>query len=215
MLIHYHGHSEFLIHTALGHRILTDPYSPEMTGYPAKEVEAEIVTVSHGHEDHAFLEKVKGGPVVISSEGAHTPIDGITIRTMQSYHDEEKGAKRGLNLLTRIEAENLTVAHLGDLGCALNEEQLAFLNGVDILMVPVGGFFTIGPGDAAALCRRLSPRIVIPMHYRTAMGGFVQIQEVQPFLDAMLPVSPRHMPLIRVTRGDLGEQPALAVLNVQ
>ncbi len=215
MLIAYHGHSEFLLRTDAGHRILTDPYSPEMTGYPAKEVEADVVCMSHGHEDHAWLQKVKGSPVALSAAGVHTPKGGVVIRSMAAFHDEAQGEKRGQTLLTRIEADNLTIAHLGDVGCALTPEQADFLRGVDILMIPVGGFFTIGPEEAADMCALLKPRIVIPMHYLNEKGGFARIQEVGPFLDAMLPVKPVSMPLVRVTKGDLSEQPPLIVLDIR
>lgn len=215
MLLTYHGHSEFLLTTNAGLRILTDPYSPEMTGYPAKEVEADVVCVSHGHEDHAWLQKVTGSPVVLRTEGVHTPSDGVTVRSMAAFHDDAEGKKRGQTLLTRIEAEGLSAAHLGDIGGPLTAQQHDFLRHADILFIPVGGFYTIGPKEAAALCAALAPRIVIPMHYNTELGGFPEIQDLRPFLDAMLPLRPVRMPLARITRGDLSEQPRLIVLDVR
>lgn len=215
MLITYHGHSEFLIKTDAGPRILTDPYSPQMTGYPERELSADIVCVSHAHEDHAWLQKVKGNPVVLTDQGVHTPAEGIVIRSIPAFHDDAQGQKRGQTLLTRIEADGLVLAHLGDIGCPLTQEQTNFLRGVDILMIPVGGFFTIDSVQAKEMCSSLAPHIVIPMHYNTKQGGFPQIRDVTPFLNAMAPVKPVHMPLVRVTRGDLSEQPRLIVLDVR
>lgn len=213
MLITYHGHSEFLLETAAGLRILTDPYLPEMVGYAPRRVTADLVTVSHRHEDHAYLDKVDGSPLVLRTEGAHAA-PGVTVRMLPAFHDDARGAKRGVTLLTRVETEGLVVAHLGDLGCMPSDEQLAFLTGVSVMLLPVGGFYTVGPALAADIVRQTQPRVVIPMHYRNEKGGFEAIGTVQPFLDAMRPAVPRRMPLMRVTSDDLSQQPALAVLDI-
>jgi L-ascorbate metabolism protein UlaG (beta-lactamase superfamily) len=147
------GHACFLIETADGTRIVTDPFNEEV-GYPLPAVEAEIVTVSHQHFDHNAVAVVRGRPHV------------------STFHDAEQGAKRGANVVFVIEADGLRICHLGDLGHLLNEEQLRRIGRVDVLLVPVGGTFTIDAGQAAETVAALRPRIAVPMHYKTDYINF-------------------------------------------
>lgn len=214
MLITYHGHSEFLIETADGYRILTDPYNAA-TGYPIRKVAADVVTISHGHGDHAEVSKVTGAPLVLRDPGPHSLPHGVKIRGYHSFHDDHHGEQRGSNLCFLIQADGLTVAHLGDIGDMPDAALTQALNKVDILMLPVGGHYTIDAQQAVTLARQSGARVVIPMHFRTALGGYSVIATSEAFEQLMSPPAPAHYPLLRVTKGDLSEQPSCVVLEIK
>ena len=180
MLIRHIGHAEFLIELESGYRIVTDPYDAGC-GYPVRKEKADAVLVSHHHHDHDAVENVGGTPQVIDAAGQYTLAKGVTVTALEAFHDDAQGAKRGKTLLFLLEAEGLRVAHLGDLGCGLNAEQAKALRNPDILMIPVGGFFTIGPDEAAAICAQLQPRVTVPMHYRRGEMGFSVLTPVEAF----------------------------------
>lgn len=214
MLIAYHGHSEFCLTAADGFCLLTDPYDARV-GYPMGEYRCDAVTVSHGHYDHCFTQKALGAPAIVDSEGIWRVAPEVTVTAIPSVHDNEGGAKRGKNLLMKIEMDGLTLAHLGDQGCPLTPEQLDALGKIDILMIPVGGFYTIDAAEALDICLAVKPRIVIPMHYKTAVNADWPITDEKPFLRLLGSESIAAMPLLRVTRGDLSEQPSLALLEAR
>ncbi len=211
MLILHHGHSEFLLETENGFRILTDPFDAHV-GYPMKKVNCDAVTVSHGHGDHCFVEKAEGSIVVADAQGVTHLSSHVKAIGIPCFHDECEGQKRGKNLIFIIEAEGLRIAHLGDLG-AWDDALIQAIGHVDILLVPVGGFYTIDAASAAEICRRIAPRIVIPMHYKTAVNADWPITPVTDFLALMNAQDAPQMPLLRVTKEDLSEQPALIVLS--
>lgn len=212
MLITYHGHSEFYLEGASGFALLTDPYDGHV-GYPMGEYRADAVTVTHGHGDHNFTAKALGTPAIIDSEGEWYPAPDVKITAIPSVHDDAGGSKRGKNLLMKIEMEGLTLAHLGDQGAPLTPEQRRVLGRVDILMIPVGGFYTIDAAAAADMAKQIAPRIVIPMHYKTKVNADWPITDETPFLRLMNAPALEPMPLLRVTKQDLSEQPALALLR--
>lgn len=211
MLILHHGHSEFLLETEEGVRILTDPFDAHV-GYPMKKVACDAVTVSHGHGDHCFVEKAEGSIVVADEAGVTYLTRDITARGIATFHDECEGQKRGKNLIFVIEADGLRIAHLGDLG-AWDDAVVRAIGQVDILLVPVGGYYTIDAASAATLCKMLSPRIIIPMHYKTAVNADWPIAPVTDFLSLMNAQTAPQMPLLRVTKADLSEHPGLIVLS--
>lgn len=214
MLITYHGHSQFLLETAGGYRILTDPYNAA-TGYPMADVQADAVTVSHGHGDHAEVSKVQGSPAILRDPGPHALPQGIRVTGHPSFHDARHGALRGQNLCFVIQADGLSVAHLGDIGDLPDAALAKALRGIDVLMLPVGGHYTIDAAQAAQIARASGARIVIPMHYRSGQGGYDVLSTVDAFERLMTPPAPSHQPLLRVTRGDLSEQPRCVVLDMQ
>ena len=211
MLITYHGHSEFYLETAGGFSLITDPYDAHV-GYPMVSKAADAVTVSHGHGDHSFVEKVLGAPAIIDSAGEWHPAPDVRITAIPSVHDDADGAKRGKNLIMKIEMDGLTLAHLGDQGVKLTAEQVKALGRVDIMMVPVGGFYTVDAKTAREIVDQVNPRVVIPMHYKTDVNAGWPIGDETEFLRLMGAEGLAPLPLLRVTRGDLSEQPALALL---
>ena len=214
MLITYHGHSEFYLEGADGFALLTDPYDGHV-GYPMGTYRADAVTVTHGHGDHAFVAKATGTPAIIDSAGIWHPASEVRVVALPSVHDDAGGKKRGPNLIMKIEMEGLTLAHLGDQGAPLTQEQLSALGTVDVLMIPVGGFFTIDAKTAVETVRALRPRVVIPMHYKTAANADWPIADEREFLALKGQPGLEPLPLLRITRGDLSEQPALALMLPQ
>jgi len=145
--------------------VITDPFSPE-TGYTLGKPSAQIVTVSHNHPGHSYVEGISGEPKIIKGPGEYEISDVITLG-LATYHDHEHGSIRGKNTVYLIDLDDIMVCHLGDLGYVLTAEQAAKLETVDVLLVPVGGGSTIDASQAAEIVRRLEPKIVIPMHYKT------------------------------------------------
>ena len=211
MLIYHHAHSEFLIETAAGFRILTDPFDGNV-GYPMHDVRCDAVTVSHGHGDHSYTDKAKGAQVIADRPGKITLATGVTATGIPCWHDDKQGALRGANLIFLIEADGLRVAHFGDLG-AWDEALAEKLGGIDIALVPVGGHYTIDAAAAAKLTERIQPRMIIPMHYKTKANAGWPIAALDDCLPAFRAESAPRMPLLRVTREDLSEQPRIAVLE--
>ena len=186
MEIKYLGHSCFRLK---GKKtiIITDPYQDKI-GLSLPRVSADIVTVSHQHEDHNNFQAVggtvrRGKPFVIDGPGEYE-IGHVFVNGIASWHDKEKGKERGKNTIYLITLENMRIVHLGDLGGMLSEKKLETINGVDILFVPVGGKYTINAKEAVKLVDKIQPNIVIPMHY-AAKGLAFNLDPVDLFLKEM------------------------------
>ncbi len=173
--IRYWGHACFTM-TAGGKTLLIDPYN-EKVGYEPFKVAPDVVAISHEHFDHADTSWLQGKPEVVrglASDGSVASIDRTVgpfhLRTVAAHHwDDEANAQRGNNAIFVIKISGLTVVHLGDLGRVLDEKQVAAIGRPDVLLVPVGGFYTIDAAAAEQVVRKLRPRgYVVPMHYRTA-----------------------------------------------
>jgi L-ascorbate metabolism protein UlaG (beta-lactamase superfamily) len=181
MLVKYLAHASFLITSRDGIKIITDPYTVgKGLNYNPIDVSADIVTRSHGHDDHNNTRAVKGNPQILTEAGTKT-IKGITFKAVPAFHDEAGGTKRGTNLLFCFKLDDLVLCHLGDLGHPLSPAQLAELGKVDVIFIPVGGFYTVNAAEAAAVADSLQPRIIFPMHYKTAKSTY-PIAEVDDFL---------------------------------
>lgn len=211
MLIYHHAHSEFLIETAQGFRILTDPFDAHV-GYPMHDVQCDAITVSHGHGDHSYIDKAKSAQVIADHAGKITLATGVTATGIPCYHDDQQGKLRGSNLIFIIEADGLRLAHFGDLG-AWDEALAQQLTDIDIALVPVGGYYTMDAAVAAQLMARIKPRMIIPMHYKTAANSAWPIAALEDCLPALGAESAPRMPLLRVTKEDLSEQPRIAILE--
>lgn len=212
MEIKYLGHAGFLVSTKSA-AVVIDPFDPKMVGFAYPKVSADIVLVTHQHPDHNNVAAVGGNPFVISGPGEYE-VKGIKVDGLASYHDDKNGAERGRNTVYLIRAEGLSLLHGGDLGHPLLEDQLEHLGEVHILLLPVGGFYTIGPEAAAALVAQVEPKIVIPMHYRTEKHGtgFKELVGVDDFLKEM-GGTPRYEKTLKVKRESLPEEMEVVVLQ--
>lgn len=162
--ITYHGHSMFKITSDTGQTIVTDPYDEKIKPV-LPDVSADIVTVSHDHFDHSNTGLVKGNPEIIKTKDKRI-FDGIEIEGIDSYHDPQKGSLRGKNIIFMIEIDSLMITHLGDLGHIPDDSSLKILTKTDVLMIPVGGIYTINAREAYNLTGMIEPGVVIPMHYK-------------------------------------------------
>ncbi len=181
MKIKYLGHAAFVIISDSGLKIITDPYttSPDLT-YGEISEPADIVTVSHNHPDHCNVAAVGGNPEVLRrAESAKAR--GISFKGISSYHDDERGRMKGGNIIFCFAVDGIWLCHLGDLGHRLDDKQLAEIGTVDIVFIPVGGYYTIDATVATEVCDQLKPKVIIPMHYRTEKG-IPRIAGVEEFL---------------------------------
>lgn len=166
MKVKWLGHASFLITSDKGTKIITDPYK---TGgginYGEIHESADIVTISHEHGDHNNVGSVSGQPQVFKG-GAPVEIKGVKFTGISTYHDENKGKDCGLNTIVCMEMDGIRLCHLGDLGHPLSPQDIAQIGKVDILLVPVGGFFTIDAVVASEVSTKLRPKVIIPMHFK-------------------------------------------------
>ena len=163
MEIKYLGHSSFFIKTKNA-KIVTDPFSSQATGMKFPKTEADIVTISHAHDDHNSLEGIKETPLVIDWPGEFEKNE-VRITGFQTFHDKKQGEERGLNTMYKFEAENMSILHCGDLGHILEDAVVESIGTVDILLIPTGGFYTISPEEAVKVINEIEPSIIIPMHF--------------------------------------------------
>jgi len=166
--------------------VVTDPYTPGAFGlnYAPINVEADIVTVSHDHADHNNVAAVKGEPDVAKGGGIHN-VKGVAFQGIDCYHDNSSGSQRGTNTIFCFSLDGIRVCHLGDLGHTLMPEDQAEIGPVDVLLIPVGGNFTIDATVASETCRLLKPRVVIPMHYRNERCPDFPVAGVDDFVSRM------------------------------
>lgn len=209
MEIQYLGHSSFRIKSKL-QTVITDPFSSKATGLKFPKVEADIVTLSHDHEDHNAKQAVEGNPKIISGPGEYE-IGGVSIFGIHSYHDSASGKERGPNTIYVFTLENMTVCHLGDLGHKLTDQQLDQIGNVDVLLVPVGGVYTIDAGVANEVVSQIEPKIVIPMHYKQA-GLVYDLESVDHFIKE-IGIEPIRDSKLSITVDKFSEEMQLVILE--
>lgn len=180
MKIQYLGHSSFLLASSDGLTIVTDPYSPEV-GFRMPEIEADVVTVSHHHFDHDYVKAVGGNPRVIDGAGSYD-VKGVHIEGVSSFHDEVGGKKRGANTIFKFSMDGMTVCHFGDIGEPYSKELIEKIRPADVILIPVGGNYTINAKTAKDYVNGVDPKVVIPMHYRVK-GGKIDIGNLEQFTD--------------------------------
>ncbi|MFH1646881.1 MAG: MBL fold metallo-hydrolase [Chloroflexota bacterium] len=210
MKIKWLAHAAFLITAADGTRIITDPYQT-MDALRHGEIKesADIVTTSHDHHDHNNVAAVGGNPQVV--RGTVTA-RGINIRAIPTTHDDTGGSQRGKNTIFCFEIDGLNVCHAGDLGHVLTEAQVKAVGKVDVLMVPVGGYFTIDAKAATKVCDQLKPRVIIPMHFKSDKLDF-PISGVEDFLKSKGNVTRVGGSEIEISAATLPTSPRIMVLK--
>jgi len=190
--------------------LTTDPFN-EKTGLKPPNFETDIITVSHDHYDHNNTKSLRGDKFIIDSAGEYD-VKGILIYGVESYHDEVEGKERGKNIIFRIEMDNISITHLGDLGHKLNSKQLEILTGTDILLIPVGGKYTLDAKKAVEVTSQIEPRIVIPMHYKTPNLTF-NIDGVDKFIKE-IGIKPTEEEKLKISKRDLPQEDMeLVILN--
>lgn len=214
MEIKYLGHASFLIKTKTA-KIVTDPFDPQMVGLKFPKVEAEIITISHQHQDHNRADLVLGSPTVFDWPGEFEKM-GVRIFGFKTYHDKEKGEKRGENIIFKIETEGVSLVHCGDLGLIPSDDFLDKLGTVDILFLPTGGFYTIDASEAYELVRKIEPTIVIPMHYnhpKLNQEVFGALSPVEEFTKKFGIEKPQTLPKLIYKKGEEEGEMKVVVLE--
>ena len=179
MKIEYLGHSCFALTNAQGIKIITDPYTG--VGYELpQDLYADILTVSHGHFDHNYTTAVKGVKRVFDTP-VNERVADVAIQGFSTYHDDKQGALRGKNVVFIMEIDGIRVCHLGDLGEPHTKTLAERIGKVDVLLIPVGGRYTIDAAQAKVFVENIAPKIVIPMHYRP-QDGTIDITDAKAFL---------------------------------
>lgn len=189
MKIEWIGHACFRLTAQDGTVVITDPYD-ESVGIEMIPIKADLITMSHEHHDHNETGMIVGNPV-IARGGGLASVSGITARAVNSWHDDAQGAKRGANFIRIFDVDGLKIVHMGDQGCMPDADVLEEIAGVDVMMIPVGGTYTVDAEGAKAIIEAAKPRCVIPMHVKTAhcpypiakVGDFLMLmgaQDVQP-----------------------------------
>jgi L-ascorbate metabolism protein UlaG (beta-lactamase superfamily) len=218
MEITYCGHSCFKLKAKDGMVIYIDPFNSEMVGLPLPKDVADVLIMSHQHEDHNAASVITG-PVkrqstfVIDKEGEYE-IAGVQISAMRTYHDKETGAERGKNLVTAIVMDGLNVVHLGDLGHKLSDSQVEKLGSVDVLMAPVGGHFTLDIEGIMEVVKEIQPSYVIPMHYKVSGGKIEELTPLESFLEKnKLPVTPEAVHKAKIEESSLPDDTQILLMN--
>ena len=172
MTLTWLGHSCFVLES-YGFRVLLDPFR-DIPGLPDICMEADAVYCSHGHFDHAYTDEVT------LTSGKVNP---FTVQEIDSFHDDKGGALRGRNMIRAFTSEGLTVVHLGDLGQPLTGEQVEKIGRCDVLLLPVGGTYTIDMRQAKAVAEAVNPHVIVPMHFREGRTGLEILTTREEFLN--------------------------------
>ena len=218
MEIKYIGHSCFRI-KGKDTAIAIDPYNPKMTGYKLPSLEADVVLTSHDHGDHAYVKGVKGYKLLIETPGEYE-VAGTFVYGVRTYHDANQGKDRGSNTIFQIVMDGFNLLHLGDLGHELTTETLERISNIDVLMIPVGGTYTINAKTAVKVISSIEPGIIIPMHYQTKdlTGLGDKIDDLKVFLEEMGVEDSgvqRVEKLTLKTKSDIPEESEVYILSPQ
>jgi len=212
MKIKWLGHSSFLVTSDGGVKIITDPYATGMgIDYDQIQESADVVLVSHAHPDHNNVAAVKGDPQTIMEPSTQTA-KGIEFKGIATYHDEDEGKQRGPNTVFAFTVDGVNTCFLGDLGHQLSSEQAAQIGEVDVLLVPVGGFFTIDAENATKICDTLKPKVVIPMHYKTDKCAY-PLAMLDDFINGKQQMSHENDSEVELTKEQLPSATQIVVLQ--
>jgi L-ascorbate metabolism protein UlaG (beta-lactamase superfamily) len=206
MYITWLGHSCFKLQDKTGSdgiTLVTDPFFDEATGLKMPHFEADIVTVSHGHKDHNNIAALRGNPFIIDGAGEYE-VKSVGVQGVESFHDDKGGAGGGKNIIFRFDMDDITITHLGDLGHVLDPKQLEVLEGTDILLIPIGGTYTLNAQKAVEVISQIEPRIIIPMHY-SVPGLKINLDGVEKFIKE-LSLTPRYEDKLKISKKDLPQE---------
>lgn len=196
--------------------VVIDPFDPEFIGLKLpKDLQADVVLITHDHSDHnnaAIVSGPTGKPMVFTGPGEYE-INGVVITGISSFHDDTQGSQRGKNIIFHLLLDGLNIVHLGDLGQhELTEEQLNLIGQTDILLVPVGSFYTIAAKEATGIVSQLEPKIIVPMHYKID-GLKVDLEPVENFLKQMGAEDVNPISKLSITKEKLPEEPQVVVFT--
>ena len=215
MKIKWYGHAAFLITSNQGVKILTDPYEPGAFGgqlsYGKITDQTDIVLTSHDHADHNHTGDLPGSPQIIKGSGSRTS-KGIHVKGIATFHDPSKGSERGANTIFAFTVDGIQICHLGDLGHVLTQKELTEIGPVDLLLTPVGGFYTIDAKEAAQIAEAIKPKVLIPMHFKTEKCGF-PIAPVEDFLRGKTGVKHPGVSEVAFEKTTLPQQMEIVVLT--
>lgn len=196
--------------------VTIDPYDPDFTGLKLpKDLNADVVLTTHDHKDHNHTDAVKTAseekPMVFNSPGEYE-VAGVVITGISTFHDDAQGSQRGKNTIFHLMFDGLNIVHLGDLGQSkLTEEQITQIGETDILLIPVGGIYTIDGRAAAFIVSQLEPKIIIPMHYKIE-GLKFELEGVDGFLKEMGAEGVTPQPKLFISKEKLPEEPQVILL---
>ena len=203
------GHSCFKLKGSQA-TVITDPYPPDL-GYSLGKPSAHIVTVSHQHPGHSYIQGIGGNPRSITGPGEYE-IRGVLVIGVATFHDTEEGRKQGKNTVYLMEIDEVSVCHLGDLGHVLTAAQVEEIDKVDVLLLPVGGVSTINAAMAAEVVRQLEPKVVVPMHYKTPAISW-ELDSVERFLKEIGVKEINPQPKLSFTRSNLPASMQVFILD--
>lgn len=218
MEITYMGHSCFKLKSKSGFVVYIDPFDPKMVGGSLAKDVADVLLISHDHADHNNREVITG-PVtrketfVVDKEGEYE-VSGVLVAALRTYHDKTEGSERGKNLIFSVIMDGLNVVHLGDLGHELTSSQKEKLGSVDVLMIPVGGFFTIDSELALKIVKDISPSFVVPMHFKTDDCKIEELAPLSVFMEKnKLPIFGESVHKYKLDQGGLPEDSQILLMN--
>ena len=213
MILTYLGHSFFTLSLENGAVIAMDPYG-EFYGYPRRLVQADACLISHHHHDHDGVECVAPEAQRVDQAGEHDIGHGAKVTGVATWHDAQGGAQRGPNVFFIVEAEGLRIGHAGDLGHVPTAEQARRIGKLDVLLLPVGGYYTIDAATAEEVRRLLRPTVTVPMHYRTAFDPQMPIASLEAYL-SLAGAEDTQLPFLRLAQGDVCERPSVVTLAIE
>jgi L-ascorbate metabolism protein UlaG (beta-lactamase superfamily) len=215
MNMKWYGHAAFGLTTKSGVKIIIDPYESGAfggaIGHAPITDSADIVLISHDHGDHNHTSGIKGPFTEVRTEGSYH-LKGVRISALPVYHDASQGKERGKDLIFVIEADGLKVVHTGDLGHLLDEDILSRIGKADVLMLPVGGTYTVNATEATQVMNAIKPSVTLPMHYKSEKVA-LPLAPVEDFTKDKKRVRKVNGPEIEVTPDSLPEEPEIVVLR--